>query len=80
MKIDFALLREINTKRNLIKEIEIMGSITPSINEVKFTKIFLDKVELKEITVKEYEKIFRENTIKDSYQNIFKYWKINKFF
>ena len=80
MKIDFALLREINTKRNLIKEIEIMGSITPSINEVKFTKIFLDKVELKEITVKEYEKIFRENTIKDSYQNIFKYWKIKRFF
>ena len=78
-KIKFNLLKNIQHKKNSIKELQISGFVTPTSSKVVFEKILLDKEVFSDGKIKNYEEKFRNDVINGSIGNIFNDIKINNF-
>jgi hypothetical protein len=78
-KIKFNLLKNIQHKKNSIKELQISGFVTPTSSKVVFEKILLDKEVFSDRKIKNYEEKFRNDVINGSIGNIFNDIKINNF-
>ena len=79
-KVHFNLFKTLNYKKNLLKQIEIKGSVIPATSKVVFVNFLLDGKELSVKRIKEYEKKFEDEIIQNSLVNIFNISKIDKYF
>ena len=78
-KIHFNLFKTLNYKKNLLKKIEIKGSVIPATSKVVFVNFLLDGKELSGKRIKGYEKKFEDEIIQNSLVNIFNISKIDKY-
>ncbi|MDB9761028.1 hypothetical protein OAB59_03595, partial [Pelagibacteraceae bacterium] len=78
-KIQFNLVKVIQSKKNIPKKIEIVGLLTPSNSKVVFKKFLLDGNELSVDRTKEYENEFQDIVIKGSLSNMFNEDNLNRY-
>lgn len=79
-KIKFNLSTNIQSKKNTVKNLRILGHITTSSSKVTFEKIIFDNEIFTEKKIKSYEGRFRNEVIDDNLVNIFNEKKINNYF
>ena len=79
-KVEFNLITTVQHKRNVSKNIEIIGLLIPSNSSVSFKKFFLNGKELSVKKTKEYEIKFKDNVIQNFLGNIFNEVSVNKYF
>ena len=79
-KIKFNLLKNIQYKENLTKELKIAGFINPYSSKVIFEQVLIDKKIFNKKKIKNYEKKFKNEVINISLNGIFNEKKMNNFF
>jgi hypothetical protein len=79
-KIQFNLIKKIQSKRDITKTLKISGFIIPSSSELSFGKISMDEEIFTVQKTKKYEKKFKNEVIENSLDNIFNDIKLNNFF
>ena len=79
-EVEFNLITTVQHKRNVSKNIEIIGLLIPSNSSVSFKKFFLNGKELSVKKTKEYEIKFKDNVIQNFLGNIFNEVSVNKYF
>jgi len=79
-KVQFNLIKNIKSNRDLPKKIEIKGFLIPSNSKVIFEKFLIDGNELSAKKTKDYESKFADSVIRNSLVNIFYKDEIDKYF
>ena len=79
-KIHFNVVKIIEFRKSLPKELKVSGFIIPSTSKVVFQKLLFDNEDYKEKKIKNAEKKFKNEVIQKSLSNIFNNSKINNFF